>query len=103
MVTTVGSGNYTYEMNADWARLPEGWEMSAAAVAVDSQDRVFGFYRSPDHPVTVFDRDGSYLYSWGKGLIDFAHAILIDKEDNVWLVDREGGQVMKFTPRGNLS
>ena len=39
----VGSGKYTYEMNEEWARLPEGWEMPAAAVAVDSQDRVFVF------------------------------------------------------------
>ena len=100
MATTVGSGKYTYEVNEDWARLPEGWEMPAAAVAVDSKDRVHVFNRTPDHPVMVFDRNGDYLYSWGDGLIDFAHAILCDKDDNVWLVDREGGQVMKFTARG---
>ena len=102
MVTTVGAGKYTYEMNEDWARLPEGWKMPAAAVAVDSQDRVFAFNRSPDHPIIVFDREGNYLYSWGEGVIGFAHAILIDRDDNVWLVDRDSGQVMKFTPQGQL-
>ena len=102
MTTTVGSDEYTYEMKEDWARLPEDWEMPAAAVAVDSQDRVFVFNRAPDHPIIVFDRDGNYLYSWGEGLFAFPHAIRVDSDDNVWLVDRNHGQVMKFTPQGEL-
>ena len=100
MATTVGSDKYTYEVNEEWASLPEGWEMPAAAVAIDSQDRVFVFNRSPEHPIVIFDREGNYLSSWGKGLVTFAHAILIDREDNVWLVDRDAGQVMKLTPGG---
>ena len=76
--------------------------MPAAAVALDSQDRVFCFNRSPDHPVMVFSREGDYLYSWGEGVFAFAHAIFIDHNDHVWLVDRNHGQVMKFTPRGEL-
>ena len=55
----VGGGTYTYEVQEDWARLPEGWTMPAAAVTVDSHDRVYCFNRSPEHPVVVFDRDGS--------------------------------------------
>ena len=102
MVTTVGNGMYTYEMQENWARVPEGWQMPAAGVAGDSHDRIFCFNRDPDHPVVVFDRDGNYLNSWGKGIIAFAHAILIDKDDHVWLVDRNHGQVMKFTSDGNL-
>ena len=100
MATTVGSGKYTYEMHEDWAKVPEGWNVPAAAVAGDSQDRVYCFNRDPDHPVVVFDREGNYLSSWGGGLIKFAHAILVDKEDNVWLVDTHHGQVMKFTSDG---
>ena len=46
--TIVGSGAYTYEVHDDWAQLPAGWEMPAAAVTVDSQDRVYCFNRSPD-------------------------------------------------------
>ncbi len=102
MATVVGTDKYTYEINEDWARVPEGWEMPAAAVYGDSQDRVFCFNRDPDHPVVVFDREGNYLYHWGGGLISFAHSILIDEESNVWLVDRNHGQVMKFTDTGQL-
>ena len=34
--TVVGSGKYTYEVHEDWAKIPAGWEMPAAAVTVDS-------------------------------------------------------------------
>ena len=100
MTKTVGSGKFTYEMDENWAKLPEGWEMPAAAVAGDSQDRIYCFNRDADHPVVVFDREGNYLYSWGAGVIAFAHSILLDKDDNVWLVDRNHCQVMKFTSDG---
>ena len=65
----VGNGQYTYEMNTDWAKLPAGWAMPAAAVYGDSQDRVYCFNRDPDHPVVIFDREGNYLNSWGRGYV----------------------------------
>ena len=104
MTTTqrVGSGRFTYQMQEDWAKVPAGWDMPAAAVAGDSQDRIYCFNRDPDHPVVVFDREGNYLSSWGKGIFAFPHAILPDRDDNVWLVDRNHGQIMKFTPEGRL-
>ena len=101
-MTTVGSGKHTYEMHEQWAHLPQGWEMPAAAVAVDKQDRVFCFNRSPHHPVVIFDRDGNFLSSWGEGMFTFPHAITFDGAGHVWLVDRNVGQVMKFTPEGKL-
>jgi len=41
----VGSGRFTYEMHEDWAKVPTGWEMPAAAVCGDSQDRIYCFNR----------------------------------------------------------
>ena len=99
---TVGSGKYTYEMIPDWAKVPEGWNMPAAAVYGDSEDRVYCFNRDPDHPIMIFDRDGNFLSSWGAGLFAFPHAIIIDNDDNVWLVERNDGQIMKFTQDGQL-
>jgi sugar lactone lactonase YvrE len=100
--TMVGSGPYTYAVQEEWQQLPAGWNMPAAAVAVDSQDRVFCYNRDPNHPIIVFDRDGNYLYDWGNGMFRFPHAIVIDDEDMIWLVDRDHGQIMKFTPEGEL-
>lgn len=98
----VGSGRYTYEVREDWARLPEGWEIPAAAVTVDSQDRVYCFNRSKERPLVVFDREGSVLSTWGAGRFRFPHAIRTDEDDNLWTVDRELGQLLLFTPSGEL-
>src|SRR5438067_6815355 len=100
--TIVGTGQYTYEVQEDWARLPEGWEMPAAAVTVDSQDRVYCFNRTPDHPVMVFDRDGTFLTSWGEGVFAFPHAIRADENDNLWTVDRDLQQALLLTNSGEL-
>ena len=102
MSTIVGNAKYTYEVDDDWAKLPTGWAMPAAAVTVDSHDRVYCFNRTPDHPVVVFDRDGNYLSSWGEGLFVFPHTIRVDAEDNLWLVDRDHGQMLLFSPTGTL-
>ena len=71
----VGSGGYTYRVVADWAKLPPGWTFKdVAAVATDSQDRVYVFNRG-EHPMIVFDRDGNMLSSWGEGLFHRAHGL----------------------------
>lgn len=100
--TLVGSGKYVYEVQEDWAHLPAGWAMPAAAVAVDAQDRVFCFNRDKEHPIVVFDRDGKYLNAWGAGRIAFAHAIKIDDNNHVWLVDRDHGQITRCTDTGDI-
>lgn len=98
--TVVGNGKHTYRVQEDWARIPEGWEVPAASVTVDSEDRVYCFNRSKDRPIIVFDRDGNVLSSWGAGLFAFPHTIRADKNDRLWLVDRDHGQMMLFTLSG---
>jgi hypothetical protein len=100
--TLVGSGRHTFEVHEDWARLPAHIELLAASVTVDSKDRVYGFSRSKEHPVVVFDREGNFLSSWGAGLFAFPHTIRADEDDNLWLVDRDHGQMMLFTTEGKL-
>src|SRR3954470_20545786 len=90
--TVVGTGNYTYEVNEEWARLPQGIDMAAASVTVDSKDNVYCFSRVKEHPVLVFDREGNFLRSWGAGLFAFPHTIRADKEENLWLHTRAEGQ-----------
>jgi DNA-binding beta-propeller fold protein YncE len=98
---SVGTGKHTFDVIEDWAKVPEGWNAPMAAVALDSQDRVYGFNRG-DHRVIVFDRDGNYLYDWGEGMFPFPHAIYVDPQDNVWIVERNDCQIFKFTPKGEL-
>ena len=84
----------------NWGALPTGWSyVEVAGVAVDSRDRVFCFTRG-EHPVIVFDRDGSFLRSWGEGDVRRAHGITIDADDSVWLTDDLHHTARKFTPEG---
>jgi sugar lactone lactonase YvrE len=100
--TVVGSGSHTYEVHEDWAQLPEGVDLLAASVTVDSNDNVYCFSRVKEHPVVVFDRDGRFLRSWGAGLFAFPHTIRVDRDDNLWIVDRDHAQMMLFTKDGKL-
>ena len=102
MDPVVGSGRHTYHVNENWAQVPDGIEFKPAAVAVDSQDRVFAFSRSDTHPVVIFDRNGKYEGSWGAGLFKYPHAIRFNAEDTVWITDEYLGQFMLFTNDGKL-
>jgi DNA-binding beta-propeller fold protein YncE len=98
----VGSGRHRFEVHEDWAREPAGYEVLSASVTVDAQDRVYCFNRGKEHPVIVYDRDGNFLTSWGKGLFAFPHTIRADKNNNLWIVDRDHAQMMLFTTSGEL-
>ena len=50
----------------------------------------------------VFDRDGTFLASWGEGLFDRPHGICIGPDDAVYCTDDADHTVRKFTPDGRL-
>ena len=93
---------FGYEAKDHWAKLPAGWSWTeVAAVATDSGDRVFVFNRS-EHPLIVFDRDGTFLHSWGEGLFPGPHGLWIGPDDAVYCTDYFDHTVRKFTPEGKL-
>ena len=95
-----GDGKYTYELVDEWARCPEGWSfIDVSGLSVDSQDRVYVFSRSA-HPITVFDREGNLLNSWGEGLFSHPHSIYIGPDGSVYCTDDLNHTVSKFTPEG---
>jgi DNA-binding beta-propeller fold protein YncE len=98
----VGQSPFVFEPQADWLRRPASlsW-LEVAAVATDSRDRVFVFNRG-EHPVAVFNRDGTFLHSWGEGLFARPHGITIGPDDSVYCTDDFGHTVRKFTPDGRL-
>ena len=100
-MTTIGSGENTFDIIPNWAKLPDGWDAPMAAVAVDSQDRVYGFNRG-ERGVIVFDTDGNYVSDWAGVDFVFPHAIYADPSDNIWIVDRDAGQVLKYSTDGEL-
>ncbi|MCE9527413.1 MAG: peptidyl-alpha-hydroxyglycine alpha-amidating lyase family protein [Planctomycetales bacterium] len=97
---TVGSAEFRYQADSEWAQWPAGWQVSeVTAVATDSRDRVFVFNRG-DHPVAIFAPDGKLLSSWGAGLFVRPHGIWIGPDDAVYLTDDLDHTVHKFTPEG---
>ena len=98
-----GSGNYTYEVIPNFGKLPSGWTWGwIPAMACDSQDNVYVYSRS-EHPLVIFDRDGNFLDSWGEDVLEDAHGIYIDAEDNVWCTERETHCIRKFNNQGELT
>lgn len=96
----VGYDPFRYEVCEDWARLPSGWSFGeVVGIATDSRDRVFVYSRS-EHPVTVFDRDGNLVDSWGEGRFTRPHGIHIGPDDDVYLTDDQGHSIFRFTSQG---
>ncbi len=90
------------EANDRWAKLPLGWSWTeVAAVATDSRDRVFVFNRG-EHPLMVFDRDGTFLTAWGEGVFARPHGITIGPDDAVYCTDDLDHTVRKFASDGTL-
>ena len=96
----VGAGDHRYRPDPDWGALPAGWSyVEVAGVAADSQDNVYVFNRG-EHPVIVFDRDGTFLRSWGEGTIERAHGIYITADDRLFLTDDKDHTVTEYTLSG---
>ena len=105
-MTTLGSGDFVYEELGDWPRFPDGWgSKEVVDVVVDAQDRVYAFDRG-DHPLTVFEADGTLVTSWGEGAFTRPHGVTIRNEagqgEVIYCVDDDGHWIGKFTPAGEL-
>ena len=84
--------------------MPDGWNFGrVSSVATDSNNQVFVFHRGETaDPIIVFDAEGNYLRSFGRGLFGNEHGLRIDRHDNVWVTDNGDHQVMKFSNDGEL-
>lgn len=100
-MTTVGSGDFSYEVLDSWGALPEGFKWGQiGSVSVDPRDRVYVFTRT-EHPLMLFERDGRYIGTMGEGIIKDAHGISIAPDGSMFLVDRAEQVVMKWDKDGN--
>ncbi len=106
-----------YRTIEKWGKLPEGrtWG-STSAVAHDREGNIWVAERCGANscagkadvaPILKFDRDGNLLKSFGAGMFIFPHAILIDRQGNIWVTDGQGRdgkghQVIKFDPDGKV-
>ena len=100
----MSSGSYRYRVVEGWGVGPHGYDPNGmvAGVAVDSDDRVYAFRRTPEPAVLVYEGDGRFLHSWGEGIFAEPHAIWVDAQDHVYCTDREDHTVREFESDGQL-
>jgi hypothetical protein len=99
----------------DFIKLPPGMNLGEVpGVAVNSKGHVFVFTRSnsatgPAYGAAAaqlfeFSPNGEFLREIGKGLYAWseAHSVRIDKDDNIWAVDKGSDMVVKFNQAGRV-
>lgn len=86
-------------------KMPAGLYMGeGTGIATNSKGHVFVFARSGETRLFEFDQNGAFVKEFGVGSYGFAfaHAVRVDKDDNVWAVDEGTNVVQKFSPDGKL-
>ena len=104
-----------FQAQTDFFKLPPDLYFGeVAGVAVNSKGHVFVFsrgsttgpaYGAAAAQLLEFDDDGKYvreighqLYAWS-----YAHAVKVDKQDNIWVADKGSDMVIKLNPEGRVS
>ena len=92
--------------------MPEGHTIGETeGVAINSKKHLFVYTRSGNAgpargaqaaELFEFDQNNKFVKEWGQNSygFSFAHAVRVDKEDNVWVVDEGSNMVIKFNPQG---
>ena len=99
----------------DFLKLPPGMNFGEVpGVAINSKGHVFVFTRSnsangPAYAPAAaqlleFGPKGEFLREIGKGLYAWseAHSVRIDKDDNIWAVDKGSDMIIKFNQAGRV-
>ena len=104
-----------FESVADFLKLPAGTHFGeVSGVAVNSKGHVFVFTRSnsaggPAYAPAAaqlleFGPKGEFVREVGRGLYawSFAHTVRIDRDDNIWAVDKGSDMVVRFNTAGQV-
>lgn len=121
LVAQTSSPEIPYDSVPNLLRLPKDTFLGeAAGVATNSKGHIFVYTRTGSNNVTVgtsrtfvrgfarlfeFDQTGEYSREIGQdsyGFV-FAHAVRVDSEDNIWVVDEGSNLVIKFNPQGQVT
>ncbi len=104
-----------YESAPNFLKLPPDLYLGeVAGVAVNSKKHIFVFSRgnttgpafgAAAAQLLEFGPDGRFIREIGKNLYAwaFAHAVRIDKDDNIWVIDKGSDMIVKFDPEGRVA
>jgi streptogramin lyase len=104
-----------FDADPEFLKLPTDLYLGeASGVAVNSKGHVFVFNRGnttgPAYAATAsqlleFDQNGKFVREIGRNLYawSYAHTVRVDRDDNIWTVDKGSDMVVKFTPAGRVA
>jgi DNA-binding beta-propeller fold protein YncE len=104
-----------FHAQTDFFQLPPDLYFGeVAGVAVNSKGHVFVFsrgsttgpaYGAAAAQLLEFDADGKFIREIGHNLYawSYAHAVKVDKQDNIWVADKGSDMVIKFDPQGRVA
>ena len=122
-IATIGAQSapdIAFDSNPDFLKLPDGTFFGeVAGVATNSKGHVFVYTRTGAANATVgasrtfykagsrlfeFDQAGKFVREIGVGVygFNFAQAVHVDPQDNIWVVDQGSSNVIKFDPEGRI-
>ena len=104
-----------FESVPDFFKLPYGMNFGEVpGVAMDSKGNIYVFTRSnsatgPAYAPAAaqlleFGPDGQFMREIGKGLYAWseAHSVRIDRDDNIWAIDKGSDMIIKFNQAGRV-
>src|SRR5882672_2246105 len=109
-----------FDSNADLLKLPDTIHLGeVAGVATNSKGHIFVYTRTGAAHAALganrtfykagsrlfqFDQSGKFVREIGVGVygLNFAQAVHVDPQDNIWIVDQGSSNVIKFDPDGKI-
>ena len=100
-----------FDSTPDFFKLPEGMYFGeVTGIAVNSKKHIFVLsrgntsgpaYGAAAAQLLEFDPTGKYLREIGRNLYawSFAHAVRVDRYDNIWVADKGSDMVVRFDPQ----
>ena len=110
-ITRLAAQEIPFDSTPNFFKLPADLHLGeATGVAVNSKGHIFIFSRGnstgPAYGATAsqlleFGPDGRYVREIGHNLYawSYGHVVRVDKDDNIWAVDKGSDMIIKFNPR----
>ena len=89
-----------YQVDADFFKLPEGWNFGPTPGAVQRDDGNILIFTRGEHALLEFTSSGQFVRELAHGQFETPHGLRLDADGNIWTTDVASNLVIKFDPNG---